>query len=216
MTLQEALRDQLETTFTPMLRRAYEATPAALAFALVDQEGECIDYVSGIDPFEAKLCAAHAFVLIDMLYEGQTRLRLRNPYALEIVTESRSLWARWMCADYVAVAVVTPDADRGKLEVTLAELSREFRGEAGIETPSWDASRGIEVLIRSAVGWAYAPTEFHEGGGSRVAVSDVLGRWTEPGGVHGDEVVCFRVRTQDGQELTLVHDPGVDGWQVRP
>ena len=215
MTLDEALRDQLETTFTPMLRRAYEATPSALAFAFVDQEGECIDYVSAIDPFEAKVCAAHAFVLIDGLHDRQSRLRMRNPFALEIATESRCLWARLMCADYVAVAVVTPDADRTKLEATLAELSREFRGEAGIETPSWDTAPGVEVMIRSAVGWAYAPAAFNAGGAS-VAVSDVLGRWTEPGGVHGDEVVCFRVRTQEGQELTLVHDPAVDDWQTRP
>lgn len=215
MALTEAPRDQLETTFTPMLRRAYEATPAALAFAFVDQEGECIDYVSAIDPFEAKVCAAHAFVLIDALHGHEARLCMRNPYVLEIATESRSLWARRMCADYVAVAVVTPEADRVKLEAVLTELSREFRGEAGIEPPSWDAARGIEVTLRAAVGWAYAPTEFSEGG-LRVVVADVLGRWTEPGGVVGDEVVCFRVRTQEGRELTLVHDPGVDGWQVRP
>lgn len=214
MTLHEALRDQLETTFTPMLRRAYEATPAALAFAFVDQEGECIDYVSAIDPFEAKVCAAHAFVLVDALHGRQARLRMRNPYALEIVTEGRCLWARLMCDDYVAVAVVTPEADRAKLEATLTELSREFRGEAGIDTPSWD-NRGLVVRIRSAVGWDYAPTAFNNGDQS-VGVSDVLGRWTEPGGVHGDDVVCFRVRTQEGQELTLVHDPAVDGWQVRP
>lgn len=215
MALTEAVRDQSETTFTPMLRRAYEATPSALAFAFVDQEGECIDYVSAIDPFEIKVCAAHAFVLIDALHGRQAKLRMKHPFALEIATDSRYLWARRMCADYVAVAVVAPDADRTKLEGILAELSREFRGEAGIETPPWDASRGIEVVIRSAVGWAYAPAAFNEGG-LRVAVSDVLGRWTEPGGVNGDEVVCFRVRTQEGQELTLVHDPGVDGWQVRP
>jgi hypothetical protein len=215
MALTEAVRDQLETTFTPMLRRAYEATPQALAFAFVDQEGECIDYVSGIDPFEAKVCAAHVFVLLDQLHGQQARLRLKNPFSLEIATDSRCLWARWICQDYVAVAVVTPDADRSKLEATLAELSREFRGDAGIETPSWDAMRGIEVMIRSSVGWAYAPAAFNEGGAS-VAVSDVLGRWTEPGGVSGDDVVCFRVRTHEGQELTLVHDPGVDGWQVRP
>jgi hypothetical protein len=214
MALTEALRDQLETTFTPMLRRAYEATPSALAFAFVDQQGECIDYVSGMDPFEAKVCAAHAFVLIDALVGRQARLRMLHPYALEISTDSRSLWARWMCADYVAVAVVTLEADRAKLEATLTELSREFRGEAGIEAPSWDAAVGIEVQVRSAVGWAYAPVAFNEGG-STVAVTDVLGRWTEPGEA-GEEVVCFRVRTQDGQELTLVHAPDVDGWQVRP
>jgi hypothetical protein len=27
--------------------------------------------------------------------------------------------------------------------------------------------------------------------------------------------VCFRVRTEEGRELTLVHDPDGDGWVAR-
>jgi hypothetical protein len=49
----------------------------------------------------------------------------------------------------------------------------------------------------------------------RVTITGVLGRWTEPGGAMGDDLVCFRVQTKDGQELTLVHDPGGDGWRAR-
>jgi len=67
--------------------------------------------------------------------------------------------------------------------------------------------------VREAVGWAYAPAAFSDQG-VRVFVSDVLGRWTEAVG-NGDEIVCFRVRTEEGQELTLVHDPRLDGWRLR-
>jgi hypothetical protein len=42
----------------------------------------------------------------------------------------------------------------------------------------------------------------------------VLGRWTEALEA-GDEIVCFRVRTEEGQELTLVHEPRSDVWQLR-
>lgn len=215
MALPETARDQLETTFTPMLRRAYDAIPTALAFALVDQEGECIDYVAGIDSYDAKVSAAHAFVMLHQVCSGASKLGLVEPFSLEVTSDLRTLWARRMSDEYVAVAVVTPEVDRSKLEIALQELSREFRSETGIEAPSWDRTRGLEVLVRSAVGWAYAPTAFSEGG-IRVAVSDVIGRWTEPSEApDGDDVVCFRVRTQDGQELTLVHDPGGDGWLVR-
>jgi hypothetical protein len=72
----------------------------------------------------------------------------------------------------------------------------------------------LEVIVRAAVGWPYAPAAFSQEG-VRVVVSDVLGRWTEPGGSLGDELVCFRVRTADGQELTLVHDPAGNGWLAR-
>jgi hypothetical protein len=215
MSSREASRDQLETTFTPMLRRAFDAVPAALAIACVDQEGECIDYVSAIDPFEAKVSAAHAFVLIDQLHRGGPMLGLVAPFSLYIAAEHRHLVARRLADEYVAVALVLPDVDAAKLEAALDELSREFRAEAGLETPSWDRSREMEVSVRAAVGWEYAPATF-KGDGGRVTISDVLGRWTEPGGMLGDELVCFRVRTQEGQELTLVHDPAVDGWQVRP
>jgi hypothetical protein len=217
MVLPEAPRDQLETTFTPMLRRAFEALPAMLAIAFVDKEGECIDYVSAIDPYDIKVSAAHAFILVDGLVVRAEKLGLSFPFALELAAEQRSLCVRRMCEEYVAVALVAPDADRSKLEHLMGELSREFRSEAGIEAPPWDRSRGLEVIVRSAVGWDYAPQELRDGG-LRVAVTDVLGRWTEPMSEEGgqDEVVCFRVRTQDGQEITLVHDPSGDGWLVRP
>jgi hypothetical protein len=85
----------------------------------------------------------------------------------------------------------------------------------GLPAPEWEPQRGsLEVMVRSAVGWPYAPSAFNEGG-ITVGIADVMGRWTEPGGVGGDELICFRVRTEEGQELTLVHDPDGEGWQVR-
>jgi hypothetical protein len=216
MGLPEAPRDQLETTFTPMLRRAFESLPAVLALAFVDREGECIDYVSAVDPYDVKVSAAHAFILVDGLVARAEKLGLSHPFALELAADQRSLCVRRMCDEYVAVALVAPEADRTKLELLMGELSREFRSEAGIEAPAWDKSRGLEVTLRSAVGWDYAPQELRDGG-LRIAVTDVLGRWTEPSATGGeDEVVCFRVRTQDGREITLVHDLSGKGWLVRP
>jgi hypothetical protein len=73
----------------------------------------------------------------------------------------------------------------------------------------------LEVTVRSAVGWPYAPLAFNQEG-VRIGISDVLGRWVEADEAATHEVVCFRVRTEEGQELTLVHDPAGDGWRVRP
>ena len=41
-----------------------------------------------------------------------------------------------------------------------------------------------------------------------------IGR-NEPVDGKTEALVCFRVRTQEGHEITLVHDPAGDGWQVR-
>jgi predicted regulator of Ras-like GTPase activity (Roadblock/LC7/MglB family) len=209
----EAARDQIESAFTPILRRIWSSAPAVLAAVFVDMEGECIDYVSSIDPFEAKVSGAHAHVLMDAL-RVRHKLELQEPITLEITGSARELWARRVSEDYLLVVVLEPGADHLQVRSVLSAAGREFRAEVGAASPAWEPAGVLEVLVRSAVGWPYAPAAFSQEG-VRVVVTDVLGRWTEPGGAYGDELVCFRVRTEDGQELTLVHDPGGDGWLAR-
>lgn len=212
----EAQRDQLESAFTPLLRKLWNATPSMLAAAFVDLEGECIDYVSSIDPFEAKVAAAHALVLMQGLRRSRQKLGLAEPVWLAITGAARELWARRMSDDYLLVALLIPGAGPDEIRGVLAATGREFRNEVGVATPAWEPTGGpIEVTVRSAVGWPYAPLAFSQEG-ERVAISDVLGRWVETGAARDDEIVCFRVRTEAGQELTLVHEPSGDSWRVRP
>jgi hypothetical protein len=211
----EAERDQLESSFTPILRRMWDATPALLSAAFVDFEGECIDYVSALSPFEAKVCGAHARVLMDNLGAARCKLGLTEPVLLLIGAAERELWARRVSDEYLLTAVLQPGTDHGQVAAMLASAGREFRDEVGVPTPPWEPrSVGLEVIVRAAVGWPYAPAAYSQEG-VRIRVTDVLGRWVEPS-ERGDELVCFRVRTEEGQELTLVHDPDGDGWQVRP
>ena len=210
----EATRDQIESAFTPILRRIWSSAPAVLAAVFVDMEGECIDYVSSIDPFDAKVSGAHAHVLMDAL-RAKRKLGLDEPITLEITGSARELWARRVSEEYLLVVVLEPGADHLQVRSVLSVAGREFRAEVGAASPAWEPAAGVlEVIVRAAIGWPYAPAAFSQQG-VRVVVSDVLGRWTEPGGALGDELVCFRVRTEDGQELTLVHDPGGDGWLAR-
>lgn len=211
----EAERDQLESSFTPILRRLWEASSSVLAAAFVDPEGECIDYVSSIAPFEAKVCAAHALVLMDGLSEARDGLGLREPVVLTVATDERELWARRVTDEYLLVAVVLTGVEHEHVDALLVAAGREFRDEVGAATPAWEP-RGptLEVIVRAAVGWPYAPAAFSQEG-VRVRISDVLGRWIERGDGSSEDVVCFRVRTEEGQELTLVHDPDAGGWQFR-
>lgn len=211
----EAERDQAESAFTPILRAAWTAIPHALAVAFVDVEGECIDYVSSIDPFEAKVCGAHALVLLDLLSSSRKKLASGLPVLVEVVGSERELWARRITEDYTLVAVLLPGCDRAQVRSLLLHAINDFRREVGLATPRWEPVRSpLEVTVRKAVGWPYAPSAYSEGG-TTVGITDVIGRWTEPGGIGGDVLVCFRVRTEDGQELTLVHDPDAEGWDVR-
>jgi predicted regulator of Ras-like GTPase activity (Roadblock/LC7/MglB family) len=222
----EAKRDLLETAFTPILRGIWNAMPSVLAAVFVDLEGECIDYVSSIDPFEAKVAGAHAFVLVDSIRAARDKLGMQEPISLSITGSARELWARRVSEEYVLVLVLAPGSDHARVSAMLARAGREFRAEVGAEPAAWEpTSDALDVVVRAAVGWPYAPAAYTERG-QRVLIADVLGRWTESlEGVAdnpvplvadaGPALVCFRVRTQEGQELTLVHDPSRDEWSAR-
>lgn len=210
----EAKRDELESAFTPILRRVLEALPRALCAVFVDTEGECIDYASSIDPFEAKVSGAHALMLMDGLRDSQLKLGLHEPYALSIAGAERELWARRITDDYLLTVLTLPGAEGTQMWTVLGAAARDFRSEVAASDPSWEPTTKLEVVVRAAVGWPFAPAAFSQHG-VRVTITDVLGRWTEPGS-SDEELSCFRVRTADGQELTLVHDPNADGWRARP
>ena len=78
-------------------------------------------------------------------------------------------------------------------------------------------SRGRLEVRHSTTGWAYAPKAYWHRG-DRVLVT-VLGRWIESDASVADDpardAVCFMVRTEAGQDLTLVHRVTDDVWEVR-
>src|ERR1700730_10328586 len=52
-------RDQEASTFAAILNDLVVRLPGAFAAALVDGEGETVDYGGKVDPFDAKINAAH-------------------------------------------------------------------------------------------------------------------------------------------------------------
>jgi hypothetical protein len=212
----EARRDQGESAFTPILRRLFEQVPALLGATFVDAEGECIDYVSAMEPYEAKVAAAHMHMLMSLVRDApRTTARAGESFALEVATPEREVWVRCIGDDYLLVAIMLPDFVRAQLRDALITASTEFRAEVGIQTPRWEMiHQRLSVRVRAATGWQYAPATY-SAGGVRVAIADVLGRCTEQTDDAAAERVCFRVRTQEGQELTLVHEPEAKTWLVR-
>jgi hypothetical protein len=210
----EAPRDQVENVFTWILRRVYEAVPAVLAAVLVDAEGECIDFVSAIDPFDAKVSAAHMHMLLQHLCATRLRPSSGQTHSLEIVTSEREVWVRRLGGEYVLIALLRHGFDRDELRDAMACAGREFRAEIGLEAPGWEGRERLSVRLRTALGWQYAPEGFSLGG-ERVTITDVIGRWIERPSHGGAALVCFRVRTQRGQEVTLSHDEHTEVWQLR-
>jgi hypothetical protein len=59
------LRDQRESAFASILSKLVSRVPGARAAALVDWEGETVDYAGGVDPFAVRVAAAHWRIVID-------------------------------------------------------------------------------------------------------------------------------------------------------
>ena len=213
----EAARDQVESEFTAILRRVYEAVPAVIAAVFVDTEGECIDYVAAIEPYEAKVAAAHMHVLLKSMSLPRSSEATGETFAFELVSAEREVWVRRFCDEYVLVVLLQRGFDTSELRDALATAGREFRKEAGLAAPAWEQHERLSVRLRTSAGWSYAPVGFSLAG-ERFAIAAVLGRWTEPArsGEPGEPSwVCFRVRTHNGEELTLAHDEHTESWSVR-
>lgn len=212
MLRSEATRDQEESSFTPVLRRVWASSPGVLAAVFVDEEGECVDYCSTLVPFEAKVAGAHLRIVVDVAQEAVPRLGGGEMHALEVYGARRDMILRRVDEHYLLVVLAEEGAIDARVRDQVEAAVADLRHEAGVEVPVWDPqSVPLQVELRHAVGWEYAPAAFIERG-RRIRVADVLGMWTESGGAAGGALSCFRVRTEAGVELTLAHDMNRDRW----
>lgn len=217
----ESPRDLDESSFTPILRAVMHAVPGALAVVFVDREGECIDYCSVLPPFDAKVIAAHMLIVTSEVREA-AGARAGEPWAMHVHASERDIVVRRITDDYLLVVVTRPIGVSSLVTETMEVAVRQLRRESGEAAPRWEPppDERVRVEVRvSPTGWAYAPSAFCHLG-ERTIVTDVLGRWVEheQRALPEDppiELVCFMVRTEHGQELTLVHRIDEDTWEKR-
>ncbi|MAQ17690.1 MAG: hypothetical protein CMN30_23205 [Sandaracinus sp.] len=212
MKRQEAERDQNEGAFTVLLRELL-VHRRVLAVALVDSEGECVDYCSVVEPYEAKVAGALLGLALRQVGHFAAATDIGRVGTMEILADERDLVVRNMGEGYSLAMVAEAGAIDQDVMATLRRVSRRVGEEAGLPPPGWDSDEpGLWVATREAVGWAFAPVAFKEGDGDPVAVIDVIGRWEERGGLVGSPLTCFRVRLEDGSEATLAFDEGESLW----
>ena len=208
----EAPRDQAESGFTEILRRLLYRTTGLLAVAFVDGEGECVDYCTALDAYETKVAGAQMLVTMSELAQRMRKVKAGQSFMLTVHGSARDVVARRVSDEYLLVVVTKPRALTRRLTGGIEQAVAELRREAGLPVPSWEpVLDSVRVEVRSAVGWPYAPAAYFGEHGKRIGVADVMGRWME--GTGTDSRVCFRVRTDQGEELTLVHDRAHDRWE---
>ena len=203
------LRDQGESAFTAILRALVARVPGARAAALVDFQGETVDYSGHAIPFDVRVAAAHWRIVLDVA-EGQPSL----PGLKWIV-------ARTARRSYLAYAL----PERYALVILLARAA----GFTGWQRAAGDCARalGKEAAWRAAADssaqWFFLdvvsddrnrPSSVRLAGTLRPV--EILGTivrqkrgatWAAPGDYSSREQ-GWRVRFETGAEATLVREPG--------
>jgi hypothetical protein len=195
-------RDQAPSTFTRILERLVDATPAAVAAALVDFEGETVDYAGRMDTFELKIAAAHWQIALSEIEPAAPNVGALSK--LVVRARGRGYYVRRLPESYAVVIVMHPRAAFAVSERAMDEAVRRLSAEAG-----WPAPRGAR--------WFGVEVETVRRGGARRPTRLKLGGEWLPLEVMGSLVGLaprekgFRVRLPNGAEMMLVRER-LGGW----
>ncbi len=190
-----AVRDQAPSTFAEILEALLDAIPGAHAAALVDFEGETVDYAGALDPFDLKVSAAHWQLVLSQIAET----RLGSPRQLVIRARARSYIVRQLQPGYAVVLVLHPRAAFAASGRALQEADARLCAEAG-----WTSQR-------AETRWYGVDVETEPTDRARPARLRAAGAW-QPVEVMGAMVGLpprekgFRVRLPSGAEMLLVRE----------
>lgn len=196
-----AARDQQVSAFAATLMRLCDAT-GAVAAALVDGEGETVDYAAGSnDPFDIKVAAAEWMIVFALLKSSRVAAVERTD-ELFLRGRRKSFFIRGLGNGYGIVIQLMPRSftvsRRG-----VSEAARELCREAGFDVPV-SFRRGGEhwsrVDVRCSPREARRPDAVWMGG--TWSEIEILGRWT----TRAPREDGYRARLPSGAEMTLVRE----------
>lgn len=129
-------RPEDETGFTVVLRKHVESTPGALGAALVDGQGEAVDYAGDtIDPFELKVAAAHWRIVLDDINRGRVAVEGGATERLVVLTERRGFVLTSLPEGYALLSILRANAAMGHADRSLDATLRGLYREAGWASP---------------------------------------------------------------------------------
>ena len=196
-------RDTDATPFTSILSTLLEAVPGAYAVALVDAEGETVDYTGRGAPFDLRIAAAH----IQLVLQGIDRFNGLGAARWITVRGRRKSIAATVLPDGYALALLL--RPRSAFAISTRALGVCLRALA--------VEAGWKELGDSGRSWfPVAVTTDRRGRpiriGEKEADVEVLGALV---GLSRRER-GFRVRTENGSEFMLVREPGQRWYADEP
>jgi hypothetical protein len=192
-------RDQGTTTFTDILRRLLSVTPGARAAALVDFEGETVDYAGVLDPFELRIAAAHWQIVLSQLAVSS----FGSAKQITVRTRARSYVVRRLHASYAIVVILYRHAAFAVSRRAMQEADARLCAEAGWPLPY--AAYWFSIDVETDPAEPTRPVRINPGDGWHDVevlgcITDMIGR--ERG---------YRVRLPCGAEIMLVRET-LDRW----
>jgi hypothetical protein len=196
-----APRDQTESAFTAILGDLVSRVPGARGAALVDREGETVDYAGEGDPFEMRVAAAHFRIVLD---EALAQRSLATARSL-VVRAARASFTVYALPDgYALVVRFSRGGGFRGLGRAVASCIRSLAREAGwpAQPIAWypidvvPDDRGSPRGVRAVAGPEIVPLDVS---------LEVLGRYEAAMPEHER---AWRVRIPSGVEFTLVREPG--------
>ena len=183
-------RDVDATPFTPILAALLERLPGAYGAALVDGEGETVDYSGIAAPFDVRVAAAHLQIMLRQVSDYGA---LGAPRWIIVRGGKKSVIIHALPDGYALAVLLRRRAGFTASRRAFAACERALAKEAGWAEPEGRAWYAVDVDVDA------------RGRPARIAPDiavEVLGSLVGlPVRERG-----YRVRTADGIELTLVRE----------
>src|SRR5450432_3094654 len=194
-------RDQEASPFSAILWRLCEGCSAHAA-ALVDKEGETVDYAGRISPYEIRVAAAELRLVLAFTRTAQVP-GFQQISEIRIRTGLRS-YAIVGLGDGYAIVLELVRYSSSLSRRALAQAMRELELEAGISSVLHASStRWVRVLVKSSSDDARRPEAIWlEGAWQPVTV---LGRYRSADLARRER--GYLARLQSGAEFSLVREP---------
>jgi hypothetical protein len=145
-----AVRDQADSPFSAILSRLCDDS-GALAAALVDGEGETVDYAGLLSPYEIKVAAAEWRIVLAVVRESGLP-GFHSASGMTIRAERRTFLIEGMPDGY-AIALCLPRHCFNVSRRALAQAIRELAREAGLSVPEARAQvHWARVKVRTPPG----------------------------------------------------------------
>lgn len=196
-----AQRDQAASSFSGILMALCEGT-GALGVALVDREGETVDYAGYRDPFALKVAAAEWRLVLDVARDvPHPSYRLTDGI---LIRGTKKSFAVVGLHDGYALVIELPRRAFRLSQRAVAEAVHavELEADLGPEGGRPASERWLSVEVRTAPGDRRRPEALWVEGAWQTLV--ILGRH-RAASKHRE--IAYRARLPNGLEFTLVREP---------